>query len=57
MNRKVFGGNRTENGAATQSRMMTYFRTAVQQGVDPVAGLVALARAPDRHTISGLGLT
>ena len=57
VNRKVFGGNRTENGAATQSRMMTYFRTAVQQGVDPIAGLVALARAPDRHTIGGLGLT
>ena len=57
VNRKVFGGNRTENGAATQSRMMTYFRTAVQQGVDPIAGLVALARAPARHTISGLGLT
>ena len=57
MNRKVFGGNRTEHGAATQSRMMTYFRTAVQQGVDPIAGLVALARAPDRHTIGGLALT
>jgi transposase len=57
VNRKVFGGNRTEHGAATQSRMMTYFRTAVQQGVDPIAGLVALARAPDRHTIGGLGLT
>ena len=25
-------------GAATQSRMMSYFRTAVQQGADPIAG-------------------
>ncbi len=57
VNRKVWGGNRTEAGAATQSRMMTYFRTAAQQGLDPIAGLVALARAPTRHTISGLGLT
>lgn len=57
VNRKVFGGNRTDTGAVTQSRMMTYFRTAVQQAVDPIAGLVELARAPDRHIIDGLGLT
>jgi len=57
VNRKVFGGNRTENGAATQSRMMTFFRPAAQQGIDPIAGLVALARAPNWHTIGGLGLT
>lgn len=57
VNRKVWGGNRSERGAATQSRVMTYFRTAAQQGIDPIAGLVALARAPDRHIIGGLGLT
>jgi transposase len=57
VNRKVFGGNRTDTGAVTQSRMMTYFRTAVQQGINPIAGLVGLARAPDRHIIDGLGLT
>jgi len=57
VNRKVWGGNRSDRGAATQSRVMTYFRTAVQQGLDPIAGLVALARAPDRHIIDGLGLT
>jgi transposase len=57
VNRKVFGGNRTDTGALTQSRMMTYFRTAVQQAIDPIAGLVELARAPDRHIIGGLGLT
>jgi transposase len=57
VNRKVWGGNRTEHGAITQSRMMTYFRSALQQGLDPIAGLVELARAPDRRIIGGLGLT
>jgi transposase len=45
--RKVCGGNRTDRGAETQSRMMTLFRTATQQGIDAVDYLVNLARAPD----------
>jgi len=56
VNRKVWGGNRTEFGAGTQARMMSFFRTAAQQGVDPIRLLVSLARAPDRHVLAGLGL-
>lgn len=46
VNRKVWGGNRTWRGAATQSRMMTLLRTAAQQGVDAIDWLAAFARAP-----------
>ena len=35
VNRKVFGGNRTENGAATQSRMMSYFRCLLYTSPSP----------------------
>ena len=49
--RKVCGGNRTDRGAQTQSRMMTLFRTATQQGIDGVDYLVNLARAPDPATV------
>lgn len=50
--RKVCGGNRTDRGAETQSRMMTLFRTATQQGVDAVDYLVNLARAPDPANVT-----
>lgn len=46
VNRKVWGGNRTWRGAATQSRMMSVLRTAAQQGTDAIDYLTALARAP-----------
>jgi Transposase IS66 family. len=46
VNRKVWGGNRTWRGAATQSRMMTLLRTAAQQGVDAIDWLAAFARGP-----------
>ncbi|MGH7418127.1 MAG: IS66 family transposase, partial [Candidatus Rokuibacteriota bacterium] len=36
VNRKVWGGNRTWPGAATQSRIMSVLRTATQQGVDAI---------------------
>jgi transposase len=49
--RKVCGGNRTDRGAQTQSRMMTLFRTATQQSIDAVDYLVNLARAPDPAAI------
>lgn len=52
VNRKVWGGNRTWRGAATQSRIMSALRTAVQRGTDPIELLVRLARAPDPGTIS-----
>ena len=47
VNRKVSGGNRTWNGAGTQSTLMSVIRTAAQQGVDIIDYLVAYARAPD----------
>lgn len=46
VNRKVWGGNRTWRGAATQGRMMSLLRTASQQGIDAVDFLTHLARAP-----------
>ena len=46
VNRKVWGGNRTWRGAATQGRIMSALRTAAQQGVDEVDYLAGLARAP-----------
>lgn len=46
VNRKVWGGNRTWRGAATQSHIMSVLRTAVQQGVDPIGYLTGHARAP-----------
>lgn len=47
VNRKVWGGNRTWRGAATQSRIMSVLRTAGQQGIDAIDWLTRYARAPD----------
>ena len=44
--RKVWGGNRTENGARTQQILMSAFRTCYQQGKDIFSRLVALLRSP-----------
>jgi len=52
VNRKVWGGNRTWRGAATQGRIMSALRTAVQQGIDPIEFLVRLARAPNPGAVS-----
>ncbi|MDA8072344.1 MAG: IS66 family transposase [Actinomycetota bacterium] len=46
VNRKVWGGNRTWDGARTQSRIMSVMRTALQRGLDPIEYLVKVARAP-----------
>jgi transposase len=54
VNRKVWGGNRTWRGAATQGRVMSMLRTAHQQGVDAIDYLAALARAPDPTAIPPL---
>ena len=43
--RKIWGGNRTENGAVTQQRIATFFRTSDQQDVDPYPLLEAALRA------------
>ena len=46
VNRKTYGGNRTENGAQTQSVITTFLVTARQQGHNAIERLVDLARAP-----------
>ena len=56
VNRKVWGGNRTDAGAETQSRVMTFLRTAHQQGADAIELLVDLARAPTPGVMPGLTL-
>ena len=44
--RKVWGGNRTENGARTQQILVSVFRTYYQQGKDAFSRLVDLLRSP-----------
>jgi transposase len=44
--RKVWGGNRTTNGAHTQEVLTSVFRTSHQRGVDPLPNLAALLRSP-----------
>ncbi|MGH9223633.1 MAG: IS66 family transposase [Acidimicrobiales bacterium] len=56
VNRKVWGGNRSDAGAETQGRLMTFLRTAHQQGADAIALLVDLARAPTPGVVAGLTL-
>lgn len=47
VNRKVWGGNRTWRGAATQGTITSVLRTATQQGIDAIDYLARHARAPD----------
>lgn len=54
VNRKVWGGNRTWRGAATQGRIMSVLRTASQQGVDVIDYLSRLARAPTPASVPSL---
>jgi hypothetical protein len=53
VNRKVWGGNRTDRGAETQGRLMTFLRTAHQQGADAIDLLIDLARAPNPGIVTG----
>jgi transposase len=46
VNRKVWGGNRTDAGARTQERLMSLLRTTAQQGTDALAILTELIRSP-----------
>ena len=46
MARKVWGGNRTWNGANVQQILMSVLRTFHQQGKDAFASLVELLRIP-----------
>jgi transposase len=49
--RKVWGGNRTENGARTQQILVSVFRTCFQQGKDSFSRLVDLLRSRQPKTL------
>lgn len=49
VNRKVWGGNRTEAGAAAQSILMTVLFTAEKNRRDALAFMSRLLRAPPNH--------
>lgn len=46
VNRKVWGGNRTDVGARTQEILMSVLRTAAQQGHDAISLFTELLRSP-----------
>lgn len=46
VNRKVWGGNRTDRGAAAQSVLSTIMLTALQRALDPLAWLQRLRQSP-----------
>ena len=46
VNRKVWGGNRTDHGAWVWARLVTFLATARQQGLDILSVLTNLARQP-----------
>jgi transposase len=45
VNRKVWGGNRTEAGAKAQSILMSVLRTAVQRGIDGINFIISTLTA------------
>jgi len=49
--RKVWGGNRTWEGARTQQVLVSVLRTCWQQGKDAFARVVWLLRAPQAVTL------
>ena len=49
--RKVWGGNRTTNGAHIQEVLTSVFRTSHQRGVDPLPNLAALLRSPKPYVL------
>ena len=46
VNRKVWGGNRTDRGAAAQSALSTLVLTALQRALNPLAWLQRLRQSP-----------
>ena len=48
VNRKTSGGSRSDNGADAQGMLTSVFRTARQQGREPVSLMVKLQRSPRR---------
>ena len=57
VNRKVWGGNRTNNGADVQQILMTIFRTATQQGHDIINTFAQLLTNPAPTVVPFTGLT
>lgn len=49
--RKVWGGNRNDNGAHTQKVLMSVLRTTRQRGTDPLPLLANLLRSPNPYVI------
>ena len=49
--RKVWGGNRTENGAHVQEILTSVLRTSRQRGVDAMHNLAALLRSPKPYVL------
>jgi len=52
VNRKVFGGNRTEAGARAQEILATLFATWAQRGYQAMNGLSQLLRLPTEHRMA-----
>jgi transposase len=49
--RKVWGGNRTKNGAHVQEVLTSVLRTGRQRGADALSGLARLLRLPRSHIL------
>ena len=49
VNRKVWGGNRSQDGAVAQSILMTVLFTAQKQGRDAMRFLSQVLRSPPQH--------
>ncbi len=50
--RKKWGGNRTAQGAGTQERVLSAYRTIRQRGLDPIHRVAALLLAPAPATLN-----
>ncbi|MGL4512390.1 MAG: hypothetical protein ACRCT8_04810 [Lacipirellulaceae bacterium] len=46
VNRKVWGGNRTQRGALAQATLSTLLVTLAQQGIDPLLWLANARKSP-----------
>lgn len=49
--RKVWGGNRTKNGAHVQEILTSVLRTSHQRNTDPLPNLAALLRSPKPYVL------
>lgn len=56
VNHEGWGGNRTDRGTQTPGRLMTFLRTAHQQGAEPSPCSSTLARPADPDVVAGLAM-